>query len=71
MAGGGVAGGQVIGSTDAVGESPRENPVTPSDLVATIYQLLGIDPALQLTTVDGRPVSITPHGSKVIKGLIG
>ena len=36
LAGGGVAGGQVIGGSDSVGESPRDRPVTPSDLAATI-----------------------------------
>lgn len=69
LAGGGVAGGQIIGSSDAVGESPQDRPVTPADLVATIYQLLGIDPALELETPDGRPVRITSHDSKVITEL--
>ena len=70
LAGGGVAGGQVIGASDAMGTMPKDNPVTPSDLVATIYKLLGIDPTLNLTTSDGRPVRITPHDSKIIKELI-
>ena len=71
LAGGGVQGGQVIGNSDSVGESPQDRPVTPSDLVATIYTLLGIDPALELRTSDGRPVRITPHSSQVISELIG
>src|SRR5687767_12740799 len=44
MAGGGVKGGQVVGSSDHIGESPHDRPVTPSDLAYTIYTLLGIDP---------------------------
>jgi hypothetical protein len=61
LAGGGVRAGQVIGSSDSVGESPADRPVTPSDLAATIYTLVGIDPAAELTTPDGRPVRLTPH----------
>ncbi|MEM9646034.1 MAG: DUF1501 domain-containing protein, partial [Planctomycetota bacterium] len=71
MAGGGVRGGQVVGSSDALGEYPRDRPVTPSDLAATIYQLLGIDPALELHTSDGRPVRVAPDGSNVISELLG
>ncbi len=70
LAGGGVQGGQVIGSSDALGEYPAERPVTPSDLAATIYTLLGIDPNLELHTTDGRPVRVTPDGSHVITDLI-
>ena len=70
LAGGGINGGQVIGSSDAVGESPHDRPVTPSDLAATIYTLLGIDPQTELHSADGRPVRITPHGSTVIDELL-
>ena len=71
MAGGGVQGGQVIGSSDAVGENPKDRPVTPSDLAATIYPLLGINPHHELETGDGRPVRITPAGSKAITEITG
>ena len=70
LAGGGIQGGQVIGSSDSVGESPADRPVTPSDLAATIYQLLGIDPQRELHTPDGRPVRIAPHTAEVIEELI-
>ncbi len=70
MAGGGVRGGQVIGSSDAVGESPKERPVTPADLAATIYTLLGIDPKTELHTTDGRPVRVAPSGSNVISEIV-
>ena len=69
LAGGGVRGGQVIGGSDALGEYPKENPVTPSDLAATIYTLLGIDPAHELHTSDGRPVRVAPDGARVISEL--
>jgi hypothetical protein len=69
LAGGGVRGGQVIGSSDRVGESPQDHPVTPADLAFTIYTLLGIDPNLELHTSDGRPVRLTQGGS-FIRGLV-
>jgi hypothetical protein len=69
LAGAGIRGGQVIGSSDRVGESPKENPVTPADLACTIYTLLGIDPAHELQTSDGRPVRVNQDGSP-IKQLI-
>ena len=70
LAGGGVQGGQIIGSSDALGEFPKERPVTPSDLSATIYTLLGIDPSLELHTGDGRPVRVAPDGANVVSELI-
>jgi hypothetical protein len=70
MAGGGVAAGQVIGSSDAVGESPQDKPVTPADLAATIYTLLGIDPKREFQTRDGRPVRVAPYEANVLSELI-
>jgi uncharacterized protein (DUF1501 family) len=70
LAGGGVAGGQVIGSSDATGETPHQRAVTPSDLAATIYSLLGIDPSLELHTDDGRPVRVVPTGAELIPELL-
>lgn len=69
LAGGGVRGGQVIGSSDRVGESPSDNPVTPADLAFSIYSLLGIDPHRELRTSDGRPIPIN-QGGQMIKGLV-
>ena len=70
LAGGGIAGGQVIGSSDSLGELPSDNPVTPSDLAATIYTLLGVSPSHELHTRDGRPVRIAPDGARVISELL-
>lgn len=70
LAGGGVQGGQIIGSSDALGEFPKERPITPSDLAASIYTLLGIDPSLELHTSDGRPVRIAPDEAKVVSELL-
>ena len=71
MAGGGVQGGQVIGESDALGEFVKNRPITPGDLAATIYTLLGIDPGHELHTPDGRPIRIAPQDSKVILELFG
>ena len=70
LAGGGIQGGQVYGASDPLGEFPRDKPVTPSDLAATIYTLLGIDPTAELRTPDGRPIKIAPDGAKVISDLL-
>ena len=62
--------GQIVGSSDALGEFPKERPVTLSDLSATIYTLLGIDPSFELHTSDGRPVRVAPDGTNVVSELI-
>jgi hypothetical protein len=69
LAGGGIKGGQVIGASDRIGESPAERPVTPTDLARTIYTLLGIDPAREIHTPDGRPVQLN-QGGEVVKELL-
>lgn len=58
MGGGGVKGGMVIGSTNAKGERPKDRPLTPCNVHATIYEVLGIDPKLQLLDPSGRPVNV-------------
>ena len=70
MAGAGIEGGQIIGSSDSLGELPANNPITPSDLSATIFTLLGINPAMELHTSDGRPVRVAPDGARVIEELV-
>lgn len=44
LAGAGISGGQVLGSSDKNGGYPSTNPIWPHDLTATIFHLLGIDP---------------------------
>ena len=58
MAGGGVKQGFVYGSSDAHGAYPDENPVTPEDLAATLFYLLGIDPATEVYNREDRPLVI-------------
>lgn len=58
LAGGGVQGGQVIGSSDWIGGYPRERPVHISDLAATIFHALGVDPRGQIHDIQGQPHNI-------------
>ncbi len=58
LGGGGVKGGQIVGSTDRLGTRPHTRPIVPSNIHATIYRVLGIDPHLQLTDPSGRPVNV-------------
>jgi hypothetical protein len=62
LAGGGVRGGRVIGRTDARAERPAADPCGPEDLAATLCHLLGIDPAEEFRTPDGRPVAVVNNG---------
>jgi hypothetical protein len=58
MAGAGIRGGQVLGSSDRAAAYPASFPVSPADILATIYHLLGIDPRRQVTDQEGRPFLI-------------
>jgi hypothetical protein len=58
LGGGGVKGGQVVGSTDRLGSRPQSRPLVPANIHATIYHVLGIDPKLHLLDLSGRPVPV-------------
>lgn len=58
FAGGGVRGGQVVGSSDRTASEPRDRPVTPAEVAATIYHALGIDGRTLLPGVDGQPMPL-------------
>jgi hypothetical protein len=59
LAGGGVRGGAVYGASDAIGAFPKDKPVSPADLTATIYQALGVDPGRTVVDPFGRPLALT------------
>jgi len=59
LAGGGVKRGYVHGASDATGSHPADSPVTPDDLAATLYYLMGIDPRSEVTDAQGRPIMIS------------
>ena len=64
-AGAGVARGQVLGATDKNGAFVTDRPVRPADVAWTVYEALGIDPAKELLTPEGRPVSILAEGATI------
>jgi uncharacterized protein (DUF1501 family) len=63
VAGGGFKGGMIVGQSDATGEQPKERPVRPWDLTASMYTLLGIDPTGKLPHPHGCVAYVTPVGS--------
>lgn len=65
VSGGGWRMGQVIGATNSKAEYPVERPLTPQDLLATIYQHLGIDPNHEFLDFGGRPQRILYHGQAI------
>ena len=67
VAGGGFRGGQVVGASDARGEEVKDRPVYPADLLATMYQLLGIDPAAKLPHPTGLDTRVIPTAAEGVK----
>jgi Protein of unknown function (DUF1501) len=65
ISGGGLKMGQVVGATTSKSEYPIQTPVTPQDLLATVYRHLGIDPQRTIVDFAGRPVSILPDGKPI------
>ena len=57
--------GQVVGATNRRGEYPAERPLTPKDLLATIYRHLGIDYRAEFHDFTGRPVPILSEGEPI------
>ncbi len=68
LAGGGTKKGFVYGASDKNGEHPADKPVTPDDLAATMYQLMGVDPQTEVHDQANRPVPLS-YG-KTIEGVI-
>jgi len=69
FAGGGVKGGRVVGKSDEIGAYPVERPVSPAEVVATIYHSLGLDLTTELPGPNGRPFPLVNYGTQAIKEL--
>ncbi|HXX93576.1 MAG TPA: DUF1501 domain-containing protein [Planctomycetota bacterium] len=69
LAGGGLRMGQVVGESAAKGDVPKSAPVSPEDLMATIFHVLGIDPEIQFVDTFGRPKYMI-EGGRVIRELV-
>jgi hypothetical protein len=68
IAGGGFVGGQTVGASNSKGELPSQRPVTPADLLVTLYHQMGIDPETAFMNRAGRPITIGAAG-RVIEEL--
>ncbi len=60
VAGGGTKGGQVIGRSDATGSEPADRPVSPQELVGSIFHALGVSHNATIPGPDGAPVAVYP-----------
>jgi len=65
MIGGGIRRGHVHGTTDKQAAYPESHPMKVRDFVATIYQLMGIDPHMTVDDRQGRPITIAQGGDPV------
>lgn len=65
MAGGGLKGGQIVGSTNRLGERPAERPLRPGDVHHTIFKVLGVDPEVAFEDHSGRPIPAIDHGAVI------
>jgi uncharacterized protein (DUF1501 family) len=70
FAGGGVRGGQAIGTSDAIASEPRDRPVTPSEIAASVYRGLGLDAAHRLIGPDDTrlPLADAPPIEELFRG---
>jgi uncharacterized protein (DUF1501 family) len=69
FAGGGIARGKVVGKTDKQAGSVVDRPISPKDILATVYHLLGIDAHTELKDRTNRPWPLVPSGEVVAEML--
>jgi hypothetical protein len=69
MFGGGIRGGTIYGGSDAQAAYVKDRPVSTGDICATVYEALGIDPAMPIHDYSNRPVPIA-HGGKPIQDIL-
>ncbi|MEX0715351.1 MAG: DUF1501 domain-containing protein [Planctomycetaceae bacterium] len=65
LAGGGLKMGQTVGESSPKAEVPATTPISPQDLMATLFHVLGIDAGLQYTNQAGRPVFMLEEGKPI------
>ena len=63
--GAGVKQGCVFGASDKIGAYPADHPVGPADIVATVYEAMGIDSSGVIHDVGQRPQPIAQHGTPI------
>lgn len=65
VSGGPARGGEIIGATNARSEYPKERPLTPQDLLASVYEHLGVNYRHEFTDSLGRPIPVLMHGMPI------
>jgi arylsulfatase A-like enzyme len=70
FAGGGIAKGKVVGATDREAGTPTDRPVSPKDVLATMYHLLGIDPHTRIPDRGGSLIPIVPESADIIPEML-
>ena len=65
LAGGGIKGGMIHGTSDATAAEPEDDPVSPADLATTMYRLLGIVADKELMAPGDRPIEIVDGGNLI------
>jgi uncharacterized protein (DUF1501 family) len=65
LVGGGFRQGLIYGSSDATGSFPASNPLTPADILCTMYQSLGVSPLTEIRDQLNRPIRVVPAGEVV------
>lgn len=70
FAGGGIARGRVVGATDRDAGAPTDRPVSPKDLLATMYHLLGYDPHTRIRDRAGSLVPLVPESADVVPEML-
>jgi uncharacterized protein (DUF1501 family) len=69
LAGGGVKGGMVYGASDRIAAYPTRDPVSPEDLIATVYDTMGLPAETLIRDELGRPQRISE--GEVVAGVLG
>jgi Protein of unknown function (DUF1501) len=64
-----VQGGRIVGSSNRLGELPKDRPIEACDIHATVYHCLGIDPSTHFLNHAGRPVPTIDHGEAIAELL--
>ncbi len=70
LAGAGIRKGFVLGASDRIGAVPTAAPVSPGDVMATIYRILGVQSTTQIHDSLGRPHEVVPRG-RIITEILG
>jgi hypothetical protein len=70
FAGGPFRGGQAVGASDAIGSAPKDRPVSPAEIAATVYEGLGLSLDVELPGPDGCPIRLVDVGVEPIRELL-